>query len=86
MAQADPKSTEREALLKRHFALGEEQQYKLHKLTRVLAGLQAMAHDGTMTTARDPIEIAREDMAAIFEMIGEEVERATTDMPFVSTH
>lgn len=86
MAQAEPKSTERELLMKRHFALGEEQQYKLNKIERAVAGLQALAHNGDLSSARDQVEIAREDLAAIFELIGSQIALATTDMPFITSH
>jgi hypothetical protein len=86
MAQATEKNTARGGLMKRHFALGEDQQYKLHKLGRAVAGLQALAHDGELDTARAPVEIVREDLAALFEMIGDRIAQATDDLPFVTTH
>ncbi|WP_029623270.1 hypothetical protein [Sphingomonas elodea] len=53
---------------------------RLYRLGRAVDGLRALAHDGPVDTARDVVEIAREDLAALFEIIGDQVAHASADL------
>lgn len=86
MAQAADENTDRDRRYQPHFALPEEQKYRLDRLGNVVRGLSALTHDNTLSNARDAIEIAREDLAAIFTLIGEQVELALAEVDAVKRH
>ncbi len=79
MAQAAEQDTAHALPDQLHFVISEQGLYRLERLANVVRGLTHLAHDDPRQ-ARHMVEIAREDVSAIFALIGEQVEQALTEV------
>ena len=86
MAQADPNDTKAGSGFEAPFDLADDPHLRLHRLGCAVSGLRALAHDGNLETARDVVEIAREDLSALFDLIGEQVELASATLLAATSH
>ena len=83
MAQATAQTTCRTAPTEGRYAITETQNIKLGTLRNAVSGLAALSHDGDRETARLTLEVTREDMAAIFEVLADQLEELTGNLPFI---
>jgi hypothetical protein len=83
MDQADLRDFAAHGPVHAHLALSEEQKYKLHRICRVLDGLAALTCPEDQDQAREECVSVREDLAAIFELIRDNIEDATANLPYV---
>lgn len=70
--------------LEPHYALSEEARFRLHQLSRAMSGLASLTAPDEIELAEQPVDTAREDLAAIFDVMRMQLDGVIGALPFVS--